>query len=167
VPLPDGAAWPAQHAINIVCGGPVARVREITDRYRAEWAALGRSPDSLPLLGLNRFVVVADTDREAMALGRRAWPPFLQSFMKLWKLHGTQPRFARMPEDFDTLVAHGIAAAGSPATVADRVQRMMAEAGTSYFISQFSFGDLSHQEVLHSAGLFAREMVAPVQDLVG
>ena len=159
VPLPDGAAWPAQHAINIVCGGPVARVREITDRYRAEWAALGRSPESLPLLGLNRFVVVADTDREAMALGRRAWPPFLASFMKLWKLHGTQPRFARMPEDFDTLVTHGIAVAGSPATVADQIRRMMEEAGTSYFISQFSFGDLSQQEVLHSAGLFAGEML--------
>ena len=163
VPLPEGAAWPAQNAINIVCGGPLARVREITDRYRAEWAALDRSPDSLPLLGLNRFVVVADTDSEAMALGRRAWPPFLKSFMKLWKLHGTQPRFARMPEDFDTLVAHGIAVAGSPATVADQVQRMMDEAGTSYFISQFSFGDLGHQEVLHSAGLFAEAMLGPVR----
>jgi hypothetical protein len=36
---------------------------------------------------------------------------------------------------------------------------MLAQAGASYFISQFSFGDLSHQEVLHSAGLFAREML--------
>ena len=34
----------------------------------------------------------------------------------------------------------------------------------SYFISQFSFGDLSHQEVLHSAGLFAREMLTPVRE---
>jgi alkanesulfonate monooxygenase SsuD/methylene tetrahydromethanopterin reductase-like flavin-dependent oxidoreductase (luciferase family) len=159
VPVPEGAAWPAQNAINIVCGGPLARVREITDRYRAEWVAQERAPDHLPLLGINRFVVVAETDREAMALGRRAWPPFHASFMKLWKLHGTQPRYARMPEDFDTLVEHGIAIAGSPRTVADQVQGMLAQAGASYFISQFSFGDLSHQEVLHSAGLFAREML--------
>ncbi|MFX4887673.1 LLM class flavin-dependent oxidoreductase, partial [Acinetobacter baumannii] len=33
VPVPDGAAWPAQHGINVVCGGPLSRVREITDRY--------------------------------------------------------------------------------------------------------------------------------------
>ena len=39
VPVPEGAAWPAQNGINIVCAGPVARVREITDRYRAEWVA--------------------------------------------------------------------------------------------------------------------------------
>jgi alkanesulfonate monooxygenase SsuD/methylene tetrahydromethanopterin reductase-like flavin-dependent oxidoreductase (luciferase family) len=113
----------------------------------------------LPLLGINRFVIVADSDREAMALGRRAWPSFHQSFMKLWKLHGTQPRFARMPEDFDTLVEHGGGIAGSPATVRDRVRAMMREAGANYFIGQFSFGDLAHEEVMHSAGLFAREVL--------
>jgi alkanesulfonate monooxygenase SsuD/methylene tetrahydromethanopterin reductase-like flavin-dependent oxidoreductase (luciferase family) len=60
VPVPEGAAWPAQNRINVVCGGPLQRVREITDRYRAEWAAAGHAPDQLPLLGINRFVVCAD-----------------------------------------------------------------------------------------------------------
>ena len=160
VPVPEGAAWPAQNRINIVCGGPVPHVREITDRYRAEWAAAGNPPDELPLLGINRFVVAADTDREALDLGRRAWPPFYASFMKLWKKHGTQPRYARIPEDFDTMVKNGGALAGSPGTIRDLVRNMAGEAGASYFIAQFSFGDLSHQEVLHSAGIFAREVLA-------
>ncbi len=159
VPVPEGAAWPAQQAINVVCGGQLARVREITDRYRAEWAAAGNPPDALPLLGINRFVVAADTEREAMALGRRAWPKFYASFMKLWKKHGTQPRYARIPEDFDTLVQNGGAIAGSPATIRDRVRSMTEHAGANYFISQFSFGDLAQDEVLHSASLFAREML--------
>lgn len=159
VPVPEGAAWPAQHKINVVCGGPLARVREITDRYRAEWAAAGNAPDALPLLGINRFVVAADTDREAMALGRRAWPKFYASFMKLWHKHGTQPRYAKIPEDFDTVVENGGAIAGSPGTIRDKVQRMVESTGANYFISQFSFGDLVHAEVLHSAGLFAREML--------
>ena len=157
--MPEGAAWPAQNRINIVCGGPLPRVREITDRYRAEWTAGGHSQASLPLLGINRFVVVADTDREAMALGRRAWPVFYRSFMKLWKLHGTQPRNIRLPEDFDTLVAGGAAIAGSPGTLRAKIERMTEEAGVNYFISQFSFGDLTHSEVLHSAGIFARGML--------
>lgn len=160
VPVPEGAAWPAQNAINIVCAGPLPHVRAITDRYRAEWAAAGNSPDELPLLGINRFVVAADTDREALDLGRRAWPLFYASFMKLWKKHGTQPRYARIPEDFDTMVKNGGALAGSPATIRDLVRNMAGEAGASYFIAQFSFGDLSHQEVLHSAGIFAREVLA-------
>jgi alkanesulfonate monooxygenase SsuD/methylene tetrahydromethanopterin reductase-like flavin-dependent oxidoreductase (luciferase family) len=163
VPVPEGAAWPARNGINIVCGGPLPRVREITDRYRSEWQAAGRSFDALPLLGINRFVLVADSDREAMALGRRSWPIFHSSFMKLWKLHGTQPRFARMPEDFDTLIEHGGGIAGSPATVRHRVRVMTEETGTNYFIGQFSFGDLTHDEVMHSVSLFARE-VLPAAD---
>jgi alkanesulfonate monooxygenase SsuD/methylene tetrahydromethanopterin reductase-like flavin-dependent oxidoreductase (luciferase family) len=166
VPVPEGAAWPAQNRINVVCGGPLQRVREITDRYRAEWAASGNSPDDLPLLGINRFVVAADTDREAMELGRRAWPLFYASFMKLWKKHGTQPRYARIPEDFDTMVENGGAIAGSPGTIGESVRRMAGEAGASYFISQFSFGDLSQQEVLHSAGIFAREVLPAPRERV-
>jgi hypothetical protein len=37
---------------------------------------------------------------------------------------------------------------------------MMEEAGANYFISQFSFGNLTQQEVLHSAGIFADEMLS-------
>jgi alkanesulfonate monooxygenase SsuD/methylene tetrahydromethanopterin reductase-like flavin-dependent oxidoreductase (luciferase family) len=134
-------------------------MREITDRYRAEWAAAGNAPEKLPLLGINRFVVAADSDGEAMALGRRAWPKFHASFMKLWKLHGTQPRYARIPEDFDAVVQGGGAVAGSPATIREQVHNMMEQAGANYFISQFSFGDLAQDEVLHSAGIFARELL--------
>jgi alkanesulfonate monooxygenase SsuD/methylene tetrahydromethanopterin reductase-like flavin-dependent oxidoreductase (luciferase family) len=166
VPVPEGAAWPAQNAINIVCAGPVTKVREITDRYRAEWAAAGRPPDQLPLLGINRFVIAADTDREAMELGRRAWPKFWASFMKLWKKHGTQPRYARMPEDFDTMVRNGSAIAGTPGTIRNLVRDMADEAGASYFIAQFSFGDLTQQEVLHSAGIFAREVLPGARERV-
>jgi alkanesulfonate monooxygenase SsuD/methylene tetrahydromethanopterin reductase-like flavin-dependent oxidoreductase (luciferase family) len=166
VPVLEGAAWPAQNNINIVCGGPLPKVREITDRYRAEWAAAGNSPDDIPLLGINRFVIAADTDREAMELGRRAWPLFYANFMKLWKKHGTQPRYARIPEDFDAMVRNGGALAGSPGTIRDQVGNMAAEAGASYFIAQFSFGDLSQQEVLHSADIFARELIAASRERV-
>jgi alkanesulfonate monooxygenase SsuD/methylene tetrahydromethanopterin reductase-like flavin-dependent oxidoreductase (luciferase family) len=159
VPVPEGAVWPAQNGINVVCGGPVPKVREITDRYRAEWAAAGHSPDDIPLLGINRFVVAADTDREAMALGRRAWPLFYTSFMKLWKKHGTQPRYARIPDNFDAMVENGGALVGSPGSLRDQVRNMAEAAGASYFITQFSFGDLSQEEVLHSAGIFAREVL--------
>src|SRR5580698_997557 len=159
VPVPEGAAWPAQNRINIVCAGPAPKIREITDRYRAEWASRGNSPEEIPLMGINRFVVAADTDGEAMELGRRAWPSFYASFMKLWKRHGTQPRYARIPDNFDAMVENGGAIIGSPGTLRDQVRNMANAAGASYFITQFSFGDLSQQEVLHSAGIFAREVL--------
>jgi hypothetical protein len=43
---------------------------------------------------------------------------------------------------------------------------MMEAAGTNYFIGQFSFGDLGHEEVLHSAGIFAREVLPMAQERV-
>ena len=48
---------------------------------------------------------------------------------------------------------------GSPGTIRDKIYAMTSEAGATYFISQFSFGDLSQEEVLHSVDIFAREMM--------
>jgi alkanesulfonate monooxygenase SsuD/methylene tetrahydromethanopterin reductase-like flavin-dependent oxidoreductase (luciferase family) len=148
-----------REGINIVCGGPVANAREISDRYRAERAHAGHPEGAEPLIGLNRFVLVADSDAEAMDLGRRAWPRFQASFMKLWKKHGTQPRFMRLPEDFDAVVDAGFALAGGPATVREQVGVVVEAAGANYFIAQFSFGDLTHEQVLRSAGLFVEHVM--------
>ena len=50
--------------------------------------------------------------------------------------------------------------------VRDRVRVATEEAGTNYFISQFSFGDLSQEEVLHSISQFAREMMPGAHERV-
>ena len=41
---------------------------------------------------------------------------------------------------------------------------MAEEAGAFYFIVQFSFGDLTHDEVKRSATIFAREVIPSIQD---
>ena len=77
VPVPEGAVWPAQNKINIVCGGPLPRVREITDRYRAEWAAAGNSPDRSALAWDQSL-----RDRGRYGSGcDGAWPPRLAGFL--------------------------------------------------------------------------------------
>jgi hypothetical protein len=43
---------------------------------------------------------------------------------------------------------------------------MTGEAGATYFISQFSFGDLSHEEVSHSVDIFARAMMPAARERV-
>ncbi len=80
--------------------------------------------------------------------------------MKLWKKHGTQPRFTRLPEDFDAVVEAGFAFAGGPATVREQVGVVVEAAGANYFIAQFSFGDLAHEEALRSARLFVEHVMA-------
>ena len=114
--------------VNIVCNAPPALVRQVTDGYRQGWAAAGHGADDLPLMGMTRTIVVADSDGEALAIARRAHRRWHQSFMKLWDKHGTRPINAFYPDNFDEAQQMGLGIAGTPATVRDALARQIAEA---------------------------------------
>jgi alkanesulfonate monooxygenase SsuD/methylene tetrahydromethanopterin reductase-like flavin-dependent oxidoreductase (luciferase family) len=156
---PDSAVWPAQNGINIVCGGPVPRLRALTDRYRAEWHASHPKGGPEPRVGANRFIVVAPTDAEALAIARAAWPRFHESFWKLWWKHGTLPVNSRMPAEFDALIEAGQAFCGSPARVAEGLARQIREAGLNYLIGNFVFGTMAAADAQASVRLFARAVM--------
>ena len=59
---------------------------------------------ALPKIGLGRFIVVADSDEKALALARRAYPRWHQSFTFLFRRSPRQVSHPR-PPDFDTLRA--------------------------------------------------------------
>jgi len=72
------------------CAGPCRRfARSRIATAPSGWLA-GNTPGELPLLGINRFVIAADTDGQAMELGTPRLAGVSCSFMKLWKKHGTQ-----------------------------------------------------------------------------
>ena len=156
---PEGVAWCVQNRVNAVVNGPLKRVREITDRYRAEWAAAGNPAVQMPLLGTTRHLVIADTDGKAMDIARRAYARWYTSFMFLWKKHGTAPIFAAFPEDFDAVFEAGLAIVGSPATVRALVERDTSQGGVNYLLCRFAFGDLTLSESLRSVDLFAAEVM--------
>jgi len=156
---PDSAVWPARNGINIVCGGPVARLRALTDRYRSEWRAAHPQGGAEPLVGANRFIVTAPTDAEALAIARAAWPAFHDSFWKLWWKHGTMPVNARMPAEFDTLIESGAAFCGSPERVAEGLSRQLRESGVNYLIGNCVFGTMAAADAQASVRLFAREVM--------
>jgi alkanesulfonate monooxygenase SsuD/methylene tetrahydromethanopterin reductase-like flavin-dependent oxidoreductase (luciferase family) len=162
---PDSTVWPAQHNVNIVCGGPVARIRAISDRYRAERAKAFPKAEEERLIGVNRYILVADTDREALELGRATWPVFYRNFMKLWHKHGTQPVNAKLPPDFDQLIESGHAAVGSPETVHDELARQITEGGLNYLIGSFNFGNIAHADVKASVQLFAEKVMPSLRRL--
>ena len=70
----EATPWAAKNRVNIVGNLPGTGMRHLTDRYRAEWDMLGNDPAELPLMGVGRHVVVAQTEKEA--LGNR--PPRLR-----------------------------------------------------------------------------------------
>jgi len=160
----EAAVWPARNAVNLVCNAPVPRVREIVARYRAEWAAAGRAEVALPALGLSRAVVIAETSAEAKAAAQRGWRRYAESFHMLWKKHGTGPQFARVTEDFADAEAAGMGFAGTPAELRDALLGQVAETGVNYLVCRFAFGDLTHEEQLRSARLFAEEVMPALRE---
>jgi alkanesulfonate monooxygenase SsuD/methylene tetrahydromethanopterin reductase-like flavin-dependent oxidoreductase (luciferase family) len=159
VSKPEGAVWPAQHKVNIVTNTPAAMARPITDAYRAAWAAAGNRAADLPLIGMNRHVVIAETDDAARAIARRGYLRWHASFMKLWIKHGTKPPNAMYPESFDALEQLGLGVAGTPATVRAALASHIETAGINYLACRFAFGDLSLEESRRSLDLFAAEVM--------
>jgi alkanesulfonate monooxygenase SsuD/methylene tetrahydromethanopterin reductase-like flavin-dependent oxidoreductase (luciferase family) len=159
----DSAAWPAKNGLNLICAGPVERVRAITDRYRAERTQM-KGSTSANLLAINRYIFVADTDNEARAIANRAWPTFHRSFWKLWLRHGGEPKTFKVPSDLTPMVESGFAVVGSAETVRRSLAQQVQDSGVNYVSGTFAFGDLTFDEVAHSVRTFSREVMPTVRD---
>jgi alkanesulfonate monooxygenase SsuD/methylene tetrahydromethanopterin reductase-like flavin-dependent oxidoreductase (luciferase family) len=121
-------------------------------------AAAGSAHGSAYLLGLGRFVVVADTDRDAQAIARRAYPLWHRSFTHLGRRLGSTARHPR-PETWDELNRQGKGVAGSPDTVAQFCLEQMQGSGCNYLVGQFAFGDQTLDELETSITLFGRDVM--------
>jgi alkanesulfonate monooxygenase SsuD/methylene tetrahydromethanopterin reductase-like flavin-dependent oxidoreductase (luciferase family) len=157
VHAPESAERAARKGLRVVSLDPLAATRASFDAFRQAWKeAWGDAP--LPLMGLGRFVVVAATDAAALALARRAYPRWYQSFTHLHRLHGRMGAHPR-PPTFDGLAEVGQGVAGSPQTVTAFLRRELRDTGSNYCVGQFAFGDLSFAETLQSIELFAQEVM--------
>jgi alkanesulfonate monooxygenase SsuD/methylene tetrahydromethanopterin reductase-like flavin-dependent oxidoreductase (luciferase family) len=161
VHAPESARRAARRRLQVVSLDPVPATVASFDAYRESWQqAWGDAP--LPLMGLGRFIVVADTDAAALAIARRAYPKWHASFTHLHRKYSRQSAHPR-PPDFDGLAEVGQGVAGSPRTVLGFLREQHAATGTNYCVGQFAFGDLSLAETQRSIELFAREVMPALQ----
>jgi alkanesulfonate monooxygenase SsuD/methylene tetrahydromethanopterin reductase-like flavin-dependent oxidoreductase (luciferase family) len=133
------------------------------DVFRDAWREAWKDTP-LPLMGLGRFIVVAETDAQALALARRAYPRWHDSFTYLHRLHKYSAQHPR-PAEFDGIAEVGQGVAGSPRTVAAFLRDQLAATGSNYCVGQFAFGDLSLAETQRSIALFAREVMPELQSV--
>jgi alkanesulfonate monooxygenase SsuD/methylene tetrahydromethanopterin reductase-like flavin-dependent oxidoreductase (luciferase family) len=145
--------------VNIVCNAAPPLVRQITDAYRAQWAAAGHDREQLPLMGMGRAVVIAQTEREALAIARRAHQRWYHSLMLLWNKHGTKPISGVFLDNFDDSQRAGFGFAGTPEKVSAALRAQIAEAGVNYIVCRFAFGDMTPAESRESLELFARDVM--------
>lgn len=157
---PDAVPWVAQNGINVVCNGPSAPVRAITDRYRALWAEQPSAKGKpLPKLGLGRHLMVADSYDEAYATGKRAFKVWYDHIQHLWRAHGKPLTRYPIPEDFKAAVDAGIVIVGTPGDVIAGLEREIDISGANYVLTRYAYGDLSFEESSRSLDLFVREVM--------
>lgn len=161
----ETGAKAARERINLVCNAPVVTVRPIFEAFRATWREVGRAGEPMPLLGLNRHCVIADTDAEAQALAERAYRLWHASFYRLWQLRNARPNNAAYPETFAGLQTMGYGIAGSPATVRDFYVREIREVGANFALGRFAFGDITLTEASRSVALFRDHVMPALQEV--
>jgi alkanesulfonate monooxygenase SsuD/methylene tetrahydromethanopterin reductase-like flavin-dependent oxidoreductase (luciferase family) len=158
VHMPDSAERAARRNLHVVSLDPPKETRLSIDRYRTIWPQVYAPTVPFPKLGLGRFIVVAPTDAEALAMARRAYLIWHASFTHLFRLHGREQSHPR-PTSFDGVMERGQGIAGTPATVAEFLSSQLDETRCNYVVGQFAFGDLTLAETLRSIGLFTDEVM--------
>jgi alkanesulfonate monooxygenase SsuD/methylene tetrahydromethanopterin reductase-like flavin-dependent oxidoreductase (luciferase family) len=160
----EGAARYARMGAHYVTQDTAPNSRPYTDSFRAAWREAW--PDKpLPKLGLLRFVVVAETDEEATAIARRAYPKWHNSYDHLHRKMGMVHERAAKTVDFDVTFSGMRGIAGSPQTVIGKLRDEIETAGVNYLVGQFCFGDLTEAEVGRSVDLFARDVMPALKGL--
>ncbi|MEL6982458.1 MAG: LLM class flavin-dependent oxidoreductase, partial [Actinomycetota bacterium] len=132
------------------------------ERYRAAYQPTW-STDRPPIVGAVRKIIVAPTDAEAEAIGRRAWARYTDNLTELFtRYEMVPPNDPTVGGDFDRARAAQVIVVGSPDTVRAHVEELTEAGLVDYVIGGFAFGDLSHDEAMRSLELFGQHVVAPL-----
>ncbi len=155
---PDRAGWCAERAINVMSLVSAPRTRETTEGFRARWHELGRPQSALPHLGVNRHIVLADTELEAMRVAERVYPRFKESIDYLWVRRGF-PRPPVYPETITELIDLGSAYVGTTEGARQYIAEQIDVAAINYMTMDVAFGGITFEEASRTASLFAREVM--------
>jgi len=157
---PARAADAARLKGSIVTLIPNAGVRALTEAYRAAWQAQGNNAADMPLLGVFRHVVVAESDAKARDSARNAYRQWRHHMAFLWEWGGIPfPIGIIYPDDFEALERMSMGVAGSPETVRRYVAETVEQTGINYFVGDMIFGSLPYETASRSVDLFAKEVM--------
>ncbi len=156
---PDRAGWCAERGDQRdVAGGRQPYARH--DRWlpRALAGARSSRDSDLPHLGVNRHIVLADTELEATRIAERVYPRFKESIDYLWVLRG-MPRPPIYPETMSELIDRGSAFVGTPEGARQFISEQVATAGINYMTMDVAFGGITFEEASRTAALFATDVM--------
>lgn len=152
----------AELGVNTVAAGPTPVVLDAVERFhqlRQPGISAGREPT---VAALRKFIV-APTEAEADAIGRRAWPTYSHNLTVLFKKYNApNPNDPTIGGDYERAKAVQAVVVGTPDQIREHVEELTADGRVDYVMGAFAFGDLSHDEILRSIELFAEHVVTPL-----
>jgi alkanesulfonate monooxygenase SsuD/methylene tetrahydromethanopterin reductase-like flavin-dependent oxidoreductase (luciferase family) len=158
---PESIPNAVKNKINMVCNGSSVQVRALTDVYRDQWSkAWSNTP---PIIGMNRHIVVADTEAEAVKLAKSAYLAWYDSFSLLWKRKNVPAPGATYSPDYQESVNRGFIMAGTPQQVGEMIEKQVSDCGVNYLMCRLAFGNLPYEASLRSTELLASEIMPKVK----
>ena len=112
-------------------------------------------------IGIMRHMVIAETEKEAMAAARPAYNLWYANLTKLQRENVNGPKIVGfVPPDLESAMKAGSVLVGTPAHIREKVAEHSEVLGINYLICGFYFGNIEHAHALQSLNLFAGE-IAP------
>jgi alkanesulfonate monooxygenase SsuD/methylene tetrahydromethanopterin reductase-like flavin-dependent oxidoreductase (luciferase family) len=158
VGTPKATHWAAFEGANAVTLGSTSASRAVVDAYKSAWIEFGRGEAELPLLGIQRLVVLAPSEDEAVRCAERAYRVWIRHMRWLWDRRGVAFTLP-LPDEIGPWLDAGGAFAGTPAGFREFAVAQIAATGASYFVCDVAFGDLSYDEAAQTTELIGREVM--------
>jgi alkanesulfonate monooxygenase SsuD/methylene tetrahydromethanopterin reductase-like flavin-dependent oxidoreductase (luciferase family) len=166
----EGSAFAGERGYNFMTLGSRTLARKNIEAFKAAFAKRGSAQVPSPhfpdgaAIGVNRHMVIADTDADALAIARPAHEKFHASLTKLWREnHATTPVARASIARVEDAMAEGAVIVGSPETVAREVQRQVDELGINYMTLGMFFGDMTYEHAMRTQSLFAKEVMPRIR----
>ncbi|HKV54222.1 MAG TPA: LLM class flavin-dependent oxidoreductase [Candidatus Binataceae bacterium] len=164
VSSPESLMLAARRGMNMVGGGPISLLKELTGRYREEFALHKGGPHdvnphlSAPTVGAIRHIYVAADEREVERIAAPAYKTYYDNITKLWLDFRTVPAYGFTP-DLEIAGKAEVALAGTVERIRDQVGRFFEESGCNYLVLSFAWGGLSHDDSRRSLERFVTKVM--------
>jgi alkanesulfonate monooxygenase SsuD/methylene tetrahydromethanopterin reductase-like flavin-dependent oxidoreductase (luciferase family) len=155
---PDTTHWAALEGAHMVTLLPTDGARACVERYRSEWADLGRPREDLPLMGVMRLVVLADTETQALDTAERAYASWLGHMRLLWDRNNIEFPL-NLPPDIGPMHEIGAAFAGTAAGFRDFISVSVEPIGANFMSCDIAFGDMTFDEAMRTTTLIGQDVI--------
>ena len=155
---PDSTHWAALESAHMVTLLPTDGAHAIVDRYKSEWADFGKSAKDLPLMGVMRLVILAETDAQALRTAERAYASWLGHMRLLWDQRGMDFPL-HLPPEIGPMMQVGAAFVGTAAGFRDFVANSVESIGANYIACDVAFGDMTFEEAMRTTQLIGRDVI--------